>query len=132
MAQRFIDTFAERNAKPVKGIGEAVAEKLLDYDWPGNVRELRNAMERAVALTRFEKLSVEDLPEKIRAYQGSGVLLGGNDPAELLSMDEVEERYVRHVLKVVGGNKSLAAKVLGFDRKTLYRKLDRYGLNEKG
>jgi len=129
LAQHFLEDFAMADDKSVKGIAKPVAEKLLDYDWPGNVRELKNAMERAVALTRFDQIAVEDLPEKIRAYQGAPVTVGGgNDPGELVSMEEVERRYILHVLKVVGDNKSLASKILGFDRKTLYRKLQRYGL----
>jgi len=114
------------------GIATAAAEKLIDYSWPGNVRELRNAIERGVALTRYEKLAVEDLPEKIRAYRSRNVIIGSNDPAELLSMDEVERRYILHVLESVGGNKTLAARVLGFDRKTLYRKLEIYGTPANG
>lgn len=126
LAQHFLKRFAATSNKDVTGISDAAAEKLLGYSWPGNVRELRNAVERAVALTRFDKLAVEDLPEKIRAYRSSQVIVGGDDPAELASMEEVERRYIQHVLKTVGGNKTLAAQVLGFDRKTLYRKLAAY------
>jgi two-component system response regulator HydG len=125
LAQHFLEQFAAASKKNITGISEAVAGKLLSYDWPGNVRELRNAMERAVVLTRYEKLAVEDLPERIRNYRNSEVFIGGDDPGELLSMEAVEERYIRHVLRVVGGNKARASRVLGFDRKTLYRKLER-------
>jgi two-component system response regulator HydG len=86
---------------------------------------LRNAMERAVALARYDKLAVEDLPEKIRNYQPSTVILGGGDPADLVSLQEVEGRYIKHVLEAAGGNRTLAARILGLDRKTLYRKLQR-------
>ena len=65
----FRQVFAGRSGKQVTGISDAVAEKLLAYSWPGNVRELRNVIERAVALTRYDKLAVEDLPEKIRDYR---------------------------------------------------------------
>jgi transcriptional regulator of acetoin/glycerol metabolism len=82
-------------------------------------------MERAVALTPYEELTVEDLPEKLRSYRTSRVVPESNDPADLLPMEEVERRYIRHVLRAVGGNKALAARVLGLDRKTLYRKLER-------
>ncbi len=117
-----------RSKKELLGLSEAVAEKLLGYDWPGNVRELKNAIDRAVALARYSKLSVEDLPEKIREHTGTQISLGGDDPTELASMDEVERRYITHVMKVVHGNKTLAARTLGYNRKTLYRKLARYGL----
>lgn len=128
LAQHFLEHYASRAGKPVAGISEPVAERLLTYPWPGNVRELRNAVERAVALTRCDKLTVEDLPERIRTYRSSDLSLGGDDPAELPTMEEVERRYIQHVLQATGGNKTLAARVLGLDRKTLYRKLERYGL----
>ena len=123
LAQHFVEQFAAHSGKEIVGLSEPVAEKLLAYTWPGNVRELRNVMERAVALTRYSKITAEDLPEKIRDYRSSQVFIGGSDPSELLPMEEVERRYIRHVLQAVDGNKTLAARVLGFDRKTLYRKL---------
>ena len=127
LGQHFLTQFAVRSGKHVTGMSHAVADKLLGYTWPGNVRELRNAMEHAVALTSYEEITVEDLPEKIRAYHSSHVFVGGNDPAELIPMEEVERRYILHVMQTVGGNKTLAARVLGFDRKTLHRKLHLYG-----
>lgn len=128
LAQHFIERAASRSGKSVVGLVSAAAEKLLSYDWPGNVRELENCMERAVALTRYDQVTVEDLPEKVRSYQSSHVVVASDDPSELLPMQEVERRYIQRVLKSVGGNKTQAAKVLGFDRRTLYRKLERYGL----
>ena len=85
-------------------------------------------IERAVALTRFDKLTVEDLPEKIRDHRSSQVILGGGDPAELVPLEEVERRYILHVVESMGGNRTLAARTLGLDRKTLYRKLRQYGV----
>jgi two-component system response regulator HydG len=130
LAQAFLERFANLHRTNVKGLSSAAAERLLAYSWPGNVRELQNCIERAVALARFETLGVDDLPEKLRDYKPSRVLVESEDPAELLPMDEVERRYVLRVLQAVGGNKTLAAEVLGFDRRTLYRKLERYGQAE--
>jgi two-component system response regulator HydG len=133
LAQHFIDLCAGRAGKSVGGMSDGVAEKLLAYSWPGNVRELRNVIERAVALTRFDKLTVDDLPEKIRDYHSSQVIIGGNNPGELVPLEEVERRYILHVLDSVGGNRTLAARTLGLDRKTLYRKLRQYGvLSDEG
>jgi two-component system response regulator HydG len=126
LAQHFVEMFRNSSGKQVSGISENAAEKLLAYRWPGNVRELRNVMERAVALTCYEKIAVEDLPEKIRDYRGTQVFIGGDDPTELVPLEEIERRYISHVLKTVGDNKALAARVLGLDRKTLYRKLKQY------
>jgi two-component system response regulator HydG len=131
LAQHYLELFADKSKKQVVGISEATAERLLAYRWPGNVRELRNVVERGVALTRFDKLAVEDLPEKIRDYRGGQVLLGDSDPNELVALDEVERRYILHVLEAVEGNKTVAARTLGLDRKTLYRKLKQYGIGEE-
>ena len=102
LAQHFIERSAARAKKQVTGLSEGVAEKLLAYHWPGNVRELRNVIERAVALTRFDKLTLEDLPEKIRDYRSSQVVIGGSDPGELVPLEEVERRYILHVVECGG------------------------------
>jgi len=85
-------------------------------------------MERAVALAQYGEIVVEDLPEKIRDYRRTHIVIASDDPSELVPMDMVEHRYIERVLESVGGNKTDAAKILGFDRTTLYRKLERYGL----
>ena len=130
LAQRFLEKFAARSGKPIKGISSAAADRLLSYDWAGNVRELENCMERAVALTRFEEVTVDDLPDNVRDYKSSNLVVAGDDPAQLLPLKELERRYIHRVLKACGGNKSEAARVLGLDRRTLYRKLERYGDHE--
>ncbi len=126
LANKFTEHFSKRQKKAVTGLSDATAEKLLEYTWPGNVRELRNAIEHAVALTHFEKIMPEDLPEKIRLFKNDYILLGAEDPMELISMEEMERRYIMHVLKRTGGNRTLSARILQVDRKTLYRKLQRY------
>jgi len=130
LAQHFLGRFAQSAEKAVTGIAPECAERLLDYSWPGNVRELANAIERAVALTQYQKITVADLPEKVRTFKRSHVIVAAEDPAELVSMEEVERRYVLRVLEAVGGNKTQAARVLGFDRKTLYAKLKSYGVGD--
>jgi len=127
LATHYLQHFAAQSQKDVRSLDAEAAEKLSAYAWPGNVRELANCMERAVALTRNESIGIADLPEKIRNYRTSHVLVAATDPTELVPMEEVEKRYILRVLEAVGGNKTLAAQVLGLDRKTLYRKLDRYG-----
>lgn len=128
LAQHFLQHVADSASKAVTELSPQAAEKLLAYRWPGNVRELRNCIERAVALARFEQITVEDLPEKIRDYKRSHVLVTSDNPSELVPMEEVERRYITRVLEAVNGNKTMAAKILGFDRKTLYRKLSRYNI----
>jgi len=105
---------------------------MLAYEWPGNVRELGNCIERAVALAHFEELQVEDLPDKIRTQQTrrSTTMSGSNLP-ELLSLEEIERRHVLRVLEACDGNRTDAAKILDLDRKTLYRKLLRWGVSDE-
>jgi two-component system response regulator HydG len=83
-------------------------------------------MERAVALARYDRITVGDLPEKIQNHRPSYVVLGADDPSELVSLEEMERRYILRVMEAVAGNKTLAAQILKMGRKTLYRKLDRY------
>lgn len=127
IAQAFIERYAAQLSRAVHGLSPQAAEKLLTYEWPGNVRELQNCVERAVALTQFEHITVEDLPEKVTAYRATLLVLPPENPADLLSLDELERRYVIRVLRAMNGNKSRAASVLGLDRRTLYRRLERYG-----
>jgi two-component system response regulator HydG len=123
IAQHFLRVYAKSMDKPVTAISPSAAERLLAYNWPGNVRELRNVIERAVALTTHDHLMGEDLPEKIRSFRADQVVIDGNDPSQLISLEELERNYIRQVVKATGGNRSQAARILGLDRKTLYRKL---------
>jgi two-component system response regulator HydG len=110
----------------VRGISSEAAKKLLEYDWPGNVRQLENCMERAVTLTRFDQVTVDDLPEKISKYESTRLSRVDVDAEHMLTLQELEKRYVERVLALTLGNKTQAAKLLGLDRRTLYRKLERY------
>ena len=74
------------------------------------------------------KSSNDDLPEKIRDFKATRVVVDSDDPADLPTLEEVEKRYIQRVLESVGNNKTLAAQTLGLDRRTLYRKLERYGV----
>jgi DNA-binding NtrC family response regulator len=109
------------------GVSPASAEKLVAYSWPGNVRELQNCIEHAVALAHHDQVAPEDLPAKIQNYKTSHIIVAADNPSELVSMEEVERRYILRVLEALGGNKAAAARVLGIERKTLYRKLEHYG-----
>ncbi|MEZ4444610.1 MAG: sigma-54 dependent transcriptional regulator [Polyangiaceae bacterium] len=132
LARHFIDVFAKATNKRVVGITAAAAKHLLAYAWPGNVRELQNAMERAVTLTRFEEITVDDLPRNI-AEQPGATIAAAEDPEEgFATLDEVERRHVLRVYESTRGNKSRTAKILGMNRKTLYRKLVRYGILAAG
>jgi len=123
LAQDFISEMARRFNKSVSGLSEPAAARLLAYRWPGNIRELRNVIERALALTRHDRITVEDLPEQLRPHRDDPPQAGGGSTPPLLPLAEVERRYIQEVLDRVEGNQTLAARILAVDRKTLYRKL---------
>src|SRR5437667_1124806 len=100
---------------------------LIGYPWPGNVRELENMLEAAVALNRTGVITLEDLPDIIRAQACAGERFE-NLYADLPSLDELEKRYLAHVLKMTGDNKARSAEILGINRKTLYRMAARFKL----
>ena len=129
LAHHFLRHHAAVFDKKVIGLSAAAAERMMTYDWPGNVRELGNCIERAVAFTHFEELQVEDLPDKIRTSR-THPSLSGNALPELLTLEEVERRHVLRVLAACNGNRTDAAKMLDLDRKTLYRKLLRWGVSD--
>ncbi len=124
LAQFFLTRIAARTGKPVRGISPSAAQLLMDYDWPGNVRELENSIERAVALCRLDEVTIDDFPAKIREHQSERIVIATASPSELITLDEMERRYVRQVLGAVGGNKTHAARILGIDRRSLYRRLE--------
>jgi DNA-binding NtrC family response regulator len=128
LAQAFLGELAVRSGSALAKLTPAAAERLLAYDWPGNVRELRNCVERAVTLSSAALVDVHDLPRKVRDFQPGHVLVAGDDPSELMPLEEVERRYIARVIAACGGNKSKAARILGIGRKTLYRHLDNQGL----
>jgi len=123
LAQLFLSRIAKRMNKGVKGISQAAGRRLLDYDWPGNVRELENCMERAVAICRLDEITIEDLPATLVDDAPETAVMSAISPEELITIDEMTQRYVRKVLAMSNGNKTHAAKVLGIDRRSLYRRL---------
>ena len=101
---------------------------LCDYDWPGNVRELENALERAVVVSPTPEISPDAFPDRVRETP-TPRLAAADLPANP-TMEVVERAYILWVLQSEGGNKTRAAEVLGIDPSTLYRKLNRYGIDE--
>ena len=126
LARHFLGIYAERHGKHEIDVSPPAAEKLISYSWPGNVRELENCIDGAVALARGNRIEIDDLPEKVKNFRPERFVVSANQPEEIVTIDELERRYILRVLSLVGGNKSRAAQVLGFDRRTLYRKLERY------
>ena len=132
LAQYFLERAARRANKPVRGVSPTAARKLLDYDWPGNVRELENCMDRAVALCRLDEITIDDLPPRVLEHSNdSPVAIPALSLAELITIDEMARRYVRQVLALSNGNKTSAARILGIDRRSLYRRLAEVGEGRK-
>jgi two-component system response regulator HydG len=131
LAQHFLDIFAAKNHKEIKGFTPQAMDLLIRYDWPGNVRELMNAVERAVVLSRLDYLSHEDFTiiagleaqNKNSLTDGSQINLSGDIPLE-----EVEKATILKTLDAADGNKSETARRLGITRKTLHKKLKTYGV----
>jgi two-component system, NtrC family, response regulator AtoC len=115
----FLKKFSSRIQKTL-AVNPEVILRLQSYPWPGNVRQLVNVVERAVALNTSGVFDVEDLPEEIQQSRPNPIV--GGQP--WLSLEQVEERYIREVVEATQGNLSRAAEILGIDRRTLYRKLE--------
>jgi two-component system, NtrC family, response regulator AtoC len=125
----FLAKIARREGRPATSMSREALEVLGRYHWPGNVRELENAVERAVALAKGEVVLPSDLPIEVnvsvddgRPKQTTGII---DDRPPL---DELERRYIALTLAEAGGNKKKAAERLGIDRRTLYRALERAGV----
>lgn len=124
LAMQFLQKFAAKYQKQIDGFETTLLEKMLSYAWPHNIRELEQSIEKGVLHCRGNILLNDDMPENIRMYRAAQPVWD-DDQQELISLDELEQRYIARVLESVGGNKTRAAQVLGLDRKTLYRKLAR-------
>jgi len=128
LVDHFLRQFASGSPRGVPQVSEAAQAALRRHSWPGNVRELAHVIERAVALSRGMRIEAEDLPSVIR----HGAERRNDVPSSSLqTLDEVERAHILSVLKSVAGVRRRAAAILGIDRKTLYRKLLRYGLAEE-
>jgi DNA-binding NtrC family response regulator len=114
------------NGGEPREVSEETMELLVKYDWPGNVRELENALERAAVVSQDRVLKAEALPDRVRSAP-TPQLVADAPPANP-SMEVIERAYILWVLQAEGGNKTRAAEVLGIDPSTLYRKLNRYGI----
>ena len=125
LIQTFLQNACARAGRRVE-LSPAAITSLTSYRWPGNVRELENTIERLVVLSRGSIIDVQDLP-----FKASGPDLHERLFADLPSLDELERRYLVHVIEQVGGNRTRAAEVLGIDRRTLYRMAERFGIDFK-
>jgi DNA-binding NtrC family response regulator len=128
LAERFLATVIDREGHKQLTLSEETIRTLVAYNWPGNVRELESAIEYAVLHARGHAIAPEDLPEKLQSAQ---VRTAARAPLSALfedlpALDELERRYLLYILEIAGGNRTRAAEILGIDRRTLYRMIERY------
>jgi DNA-binding NtrC family response regulator len=124
LIQAFLEEFAAKYAKTVRGVEGEALELLKRHTWPGNIRELRNVLERAVLVARGELIGPADVPAELRAQarqpnQGLELRVG-------MTIDEAERMLIMQTLQQTGQNKTRAAEMLGISLKTLHNKLTRY------
>ncbi|OLE53834.1 MAG: hypothetical protein AUG51_11125 [Acidobacteria bacterium 13_1_20CM_3_53_8] len=132
LGERFLRLAAERTGRRLR-FSDSALNLLMAYDWPGNVRELENAVEAAALRARGAEIAPEDLPVKMQTSDVKARAALSRSPltamyADLVSMDELERRYLLHVLEATGGNRTRAAEILDIDRRTLYRMAERFGI----
>ena len=124
----FLDKYAPEQ---LYEISTEAMKCLLQYEWPGNIRELENCIERAVALGTDKILDVNDLPPAIGEFAPDPVALQDGGVLSATDLEELEKATILRVFKQVNGDKTLAGKMLGISRATLYRKLKRYQIGER-
>lgn len=127
LVDHFIRKFAHKALRRVDGIDREALSLLIGHRWPGNVRELEHTIERAILLGRTATITVADLPPQLSHIEPRKLPLA-EAIARNFTLRDVEREYIARVLENTNGNKSEAAKILGVDRTTLYRKLDEYKL----
>jgi two-component system response regulator HydG len=128
IAQHFLNMFAKKNHKNIKGFTPQVMDRLLKYNWPGNVRELMNAVERGIVLSRSDYLGEGELVLALRDHivpEDTSLL---KISTEEMPLEAVEKEAIMKTLEMAGGNKSEAARRLGITRRTLHIKLKKYGM----
>ncbi len=124
LARHFLEMYGERFNRPRLPLSREALAALMDHPFPGNVRELENSIQAAVALAPGESISVDDLRLEIEGRQSM------TTPGGLTSLAEVERRHIEQVLAAVDGNRQQAARILGIDRTTLYRKMQLFATKD--
>ena len=122
LAQYFLQKYLPNKHKATHFSKQSL-KVLMNYLWPGNVRELENAVERATIVSSGEEIQIEDLPEYLLEKQKTA---SPNNLPPLYTLQELEKQYIEQVLSHTKGNQTQAAKILGIDRKSLWRKVKRY------
>lgn len=123
LARHFLEIHAARNGKTIRDFTPALALRLKAYDYPGNVRELQNIIASAVLVETTDRLRTESVVTPLPVSD-----MDETDAGDLLPLEEVERRHIRKVLGATQGDRAQAARILGINLSTVYRKIKRYGL----
>jgi transcriptional regulator with PAS, ATPase and Fis domain len=125
LIDNFLQNFCQKLKIPVPEISSGAMEIMLEYGWPGNVRELEHTLERVLILEDCDVIRARDLPAFMTQRQGEFQIYS-EEPS---SLEELEKKYIRFILRRTKGKKSKAADILGINRKTLGLKIKKYGLH---
>jgi two-component system response regulator AtoC len=130
LVDHFLGHARETLGRTVRGVDDAALARLVAYDWPGNVRELENVLERAVILSRSDRLTVADLPASLAAPTAAEASPGSRDLSLRRARRALESRLIAEALAATGGNRTHAARLLGISHRALLYKINEYGLRE--
>jgi DNA-binding NtrC family response regulator len=125
LIEHFMHKFSGQIQRRLDGIEPEALHALTKYHWPGNIRELEHAIERAVLLGKESRIGLQDFPPALVARNNT-VLPLADAVAKAYTLRDLEREYVMRVMESASGNKTEAARILGVDRTTLYRKLEEY------
>ncbi len=131
LTEYFLEEFNKKLQKKVKGFSKKALKLIYEYDWPGNVREMENTIERCMIISEKDQLDIDDLPQHIRAADTSvtadqqSVMFTDDN---IIAFEKIKEKSIRHALKVTGGNIVEAARKLQLGRATIYRLMEKYGI----
>ncbi len=128
LTRYFVSRFCKKANMPPKEVTPEALTLLTTYHWPGNVRELENTIERAVLLNRTEALDIADFPDRLS--QPEQIAAVNEQTPVNPTLESIEKAYIHYVMAQTGGKKTKAAKILGIDTSTLYRKIERYHLKD--
>ncbi len=131
LAEHFMKNFCIMHNRVKREITSRALDALQRYNWPGNVRELENVMERAVLLSKTDRIAIEDLPANITSHAAQASVENYKDVSLKSAIVEPEKRIIRAALESNNWNRQLTAKALGINRTTLYKKMKKYGLEEE-
>ena len=131
LTEYFLEEFNKKLQRNVKGFSKKALKLIYEYDWPGNVREMENTIERCMIISEKDTLDLDDLPQHIRAADPSistdqqSVMFTDDN---IVPFEKIKEKSIRHALKVTGGNIVEAARKLQLGRATIYRLMEKYGI----